>query len=73
MSCTSNDLGSIKVEKITDTNYHTWKKKIQLLLAYRELLDYIHKDPPSEDDDQDKYMEWVKNDAKAQAIIGLTL
>ena len=69
----NNDLGSIKVEKLNETNYHSWKKKIQLLLAYRELFDYINKDPPNALMEVEAYTEWAKSDAKPQAIIGLTI
>ena len=62
--------GSIRIEKLTDTNFHSWKRKIQLLLAYRDLEDYIHEDRPTDPDAQQK---WDRGDRKAQAVIGLSL
>lgn len=64
-------LGAVKVDKLNDSNFHSWKQKIQLLLSLRELDDFIHDDPPSID--SDNYRDWCKNDRKAMAHIGLSL
>ena len=61
---------SVRIEKLNDSNFHTWKRKIQLLLAYRDLEDYIHDDRPTDEAAQTK---WDRGDRKAQAVIGLSL
>ena len=62
--------GSVRIEKLNDTNFHAWKRKIQLLLAIRDLEDYIHDDRPIDEASQKK---WDRGDRKAQAAIGLSL
>ena len=60
-----------KIEKLSDSNYHVWKQKVELVLAFRELEDHIVESRPPAD--QAASVAWHKNDAKAKAIIGLTL
>lgn len=60
-----------KIEKLSDSNYHVWKQKIELVLAFRELSDHLESRPvPTNNAD---LSIWLKNDAKAKAIIGLSL
>jgi hypothetical protein len=33
--------GAFKIDKLTASNYHTWKQKIELVLAFRELDDVV--------------------------------
>jgi hypothetical protein len=33
--------GGFKIEKLTASNYHTWKQKIELVLAFRELDEVV--------------------------------
>ncbi len=42
-----------------------------LVLAIKELYDYIENDPPARDSPE--YKQWVRNNRKAQALIGLSL
>ena len=62
--------GSTKIEKLNDSNFHAWKQKIVLLLALKDLDDFIEDDPPL---DKSELTKWVKGDRKARAIIGLSL
>ena len=62
--------GMFKIEKLTESNYHVWRQKIELILAFREIDHLIEVGRPSEQVDSEK---WTKDDAKARAIIGLTL
>ena len=66
-----DQLGSFKVVKLSDDNYHTWKQRIELVLAYRELDDLITDDPPATSDEN--FKAWKKSDARARAITGLSL
>ena len=61
---------NVRIEKLNDSNFHAWKRKIQLVLALRDLDDYIQSDRPTENDAKQK---WDRGDRKAQAVIGLAL
>ena len=37
----SDGLGGFKIEKLGDDNFHVWKQKVELVLAFRELEDHI--------------------------------
>lgn len=64
-------LGGLKIEKLSDDNFHIWKQKVEFVLAFRELDDVVTDATPPVD--EDRKHEWKKRDAKAKAIIGLTL
>lgn len=67
-----DDRGSlVKIDKLTDTNFYVWKQKIQLLLALRDLDEYIDCDTPAET--SENYKSWLRADSKARAIISLSL
>ena len=68
------DVGSssIRVEKLNEHNFHAWKQKIQLLLAFKELDELIEDDPPR-DTTSAEHAAWRRRDKKAQACIGFTL
>ena len=61
---------TVKIEKLNDTNFHAWKRKIQLVLALRDLDQYIDDERPTTESEQ---KAWDRGDRKAQAIIGLAL
>ena len=61
---------SVRIEKLNDSNYHAWKRKIQLVLALRDLDEYIDSDRPAGEKEQ---KAWDRGDRKAQAVIGLAL
>ena len=66
-----DDVGtSTKIEKLHDSNFHAWKQKIVLVLALKDLDDFIESDPPA---DSEQLAKWMKSDRKARAIIGLSL
>ena len=60
--------GSTRIEKLSDSNFHTWKQKIILVLALKDLDDLIDLDAPKEKSELEK---WTKRDRKARAIIGV--
>ena len=66
-----DQLGSFKVVKLNDDNFHVWKQRIELVLAYRELDDHITDDPPHESDHH--FKAWKRSDSRARAVIGLSL
>jgi hypothetical protein len=35
------DAGGLKIENLGSANYHAWKPKIELTLAYRDLYDVV--------------------------------
>ena len=65
--------GSVRIEKLTDSNFHIWKQKIQLLLALKDVeLHIIESEVPDVSDSDDR-RTWLRDDNKAKAIIGLSL
>jgi len=64
--------GNFRIDKLTDSNYHIWKRKIKRVLGYRDLEDHIDADekPPT---DPTALKQWKKEDKKTQAIIELTI
>jgi hypothetical protein len=66
--------GGFKIDKLNDNNYHTWKRKIELLLAFRDQDEAVSEAPPA---DMEHNLEaatlFKKKDSKAQAVIRLTL
>lgn len=61
---------SVKIESLSDTNFHTWKQKIFLVLVLLDLKEYIW-DASPEDDDSTKL--WPHGDGKAWDVIGLSI
>ncbi len=58
-----------KIEKLNANNFHAWKQKIKHLLALKDLSEFLDEEPPI----GTELAGWKKKDAKAQAIVGLTL
>jgi hypothetical protein len=66
--------GGFKIDKLTASNYHTWKQKIELVLAFRELDEVVFNvESTNILQDAAAIAEFRKKDAKAKAVIGLTL
>ncbi|CDF33464.1 unnamed protein product [Chondrus crispus] len=64
--------GSVRIEKLTASNFYIWKQKIEVLLALRDVDQYVF-DDISENATSDDRRKWIRGDAKAKAVIGLTL
>eukprot|EP00171_Calliarthron_tuberculosum_P001019 IDg1019t1 len=62
--------GSMKVEKLNETNFHAWKQKFQLLLVWKELDEHIDDDPPARETSE--FPTWRRRDKRAMACIGLS-
>ncbi len=60
----------MKIETLNDSNYHSWKIRIQHVLALKDLEEFLEEDPPTE---TAALPPWQKKDKKARAVIGLTL
>ena len=67
-----SESASIRIEKLNENNFHIWKVKIRMVLCIRELEQYLSDDKPPPETDS-KYQEWIRNDSKARAFIGLSL
>eukprot|EP00737_Agarophyton_chilense_P003002 gb/GEZJ01003471.1/.p1 GENE.gb/GEZJ01003471.1/~~gb/GEZJ01003471.1/.p1 ORF type:complete len:730 (-),score=111.20 gb/GEZJ01003471.1/:63-2252(-) len=65
-----DSFSGVKIEKLVEDNFHVWKQKIELLLALKDLDGHLDSVRPT---DEDELSTWKKKDAKARAIIGLTL
>ena len=62
--------GVFKFDKLDENNFHIWKIRIQQLLCYRELDDFLVDDPP---EDPAELLMWRKNDHKAKCLIGMSI
>ena len=69
------NLSGVRIDKLREDNFHTWKTRIQLVLSLKEVDSYILNDDPARDADDYPalHAEWRKGDQKAKAMIGLTL
>jgi len=66
-------MGGIKIEKLTETNFHEWRQRIKMILALRDLDDMIDEDGKPTDAEDGELAVWKRRDTKASAIIGFTL
>jgi len=58
----------VSVTKLDDTNYHSWKFKVKMLLIREGTWKCVQEPIPDDPD-----AEWVKQDEKAQSTISLTV
>jgi hypothetical protein len=65
---TGTDNGLARIAKLNNSNYQTWKFKVELLLTKDDLWDAISKATPNPITDK-----WQTKDQKARATIGLLL
>jgi len=66
-------MGGIKIDKLTETNFHEWRQRIKMVLALRDLDDMLDEDGKPTDAEDRELALWKRRDTKASAIIGLTL
>ena len=64
-------MGMFKIEKLNDSNFHYWKQQVEYALALKELSDYII--PTSDRPSPSDVSKAKRDDAKAKAVIGMTL
>ena len=65
--------GSVRIEKLTDSNFYVWKQKIQLLLALKDVSEHVTEREHPGVPESDEHKQWLRSDNKAKAIIGLSL
>jgi len=66
-------MGGIKIAKLTETNLHEWRQRIEAVLALRDLDDMLDEDGQPTDVEDRELAFWKRRDMKASTIIGLTL
>lgn len=70
-----NSESTLKIEKLSDSNYHSWKQKTTPVSTLKNLDQYLTEGAPKKEDDSDgkRTEKWPRDDQKAQAIIGLAM
>lgn len=68
----STGSGMFKIDKLSESNFHVWKQKIQLILVFKELDTHIEDFSETRSESMGA-ATWTMDDAKAKALIGLTL
>jgi len=66
-------MGGIKIDELTEKNFHEWRQRIKMVLALRDLDDMLDEDGKPTDAETRELALWKRRDTKASAIIGLTL
>lgn len=61
-----------KIEKLTGEKYYSWKRKVRLVLSYRELDDFIGIESKKPTDPVEAE-SWLRKDRKEMAITGISL
>ena len=73
----SDSSSAMKIEKLSESNFYSWRQKIQHILALKDLDDLIDDDPSARPSVETSSIEninaWTRRDKKAKAIIGLSL
>ena len=65
----------VRMEKLNDNNFHSWKQKIELVLGHREVDEMIDHQlcPNKPDEGTEELQKWLRKDKTARMTIGLTL
>jgi len=66
-------MGGIKIDKLTETNFHEWRQRVNIILALRDLDDILDKDGKPADAESRDLAVWKRRDTKTSAIIKLIL
>jgi len=66
-------MGGIKIDELTEKNFHEWRQRIIIVLALRDLDDMLDEDGKPADAETRELAMWKRQDTEASAIIGLTL
>jgi len=63
----------IKLDKLTETNFHEWRQRMKMVLELRDLDEKLDVNGKPAKDEVRQLELWKHRDTKARAIIGLTL
>jgi len=64
-------IGSVtNIEKLTENNYEVWKVHMKSVLVFSDLWQYVN---GTEVKPEENSQEWLKKDAKALALINLSI
>lgn len=65
---------NIRIENLSERNFHSWKHKIELVLGHREVDEMIDINLcPRRLEDAEELTKWLRKDKLAHMTIGLTL
>lgn len=64
-------MASVEINSLSESEFHTWKRKIIIMLAVYELDQYIVEIALEFEHESNK--TWIKSDRKDRAFIGLSL
>lgn len=73
MDAVAAGVGGIKIDQLTETNFHERRQRIKMVLALRDVEDMLDEDGKPEEHKVQELALWKRRDTKASAIIGLTL
>jgi len=66
-------MGGVKIDKLTEANFHEWRQRIKMVLELRDWDDMLDEDGKPRDAEDRELALWKRRGTKASAIIGLTL
>ena len=64
---------SVRIEKLTDSNFYIWKQQIQLLLALKDVDQHVIQSEVPGVSESDSRRTWLRGGNKAKAIICLSV
>eukprot|EP00171_Calliarthron_tuberculosum_P018138 IDg18138t1 len=71
----STSSADIRMQKLNDSNFHSWKQKIKYVLGHRQVDEMIYSRlrPENPPDGTEEVLKWLRKDKTAQMTISLTL
>lgn len=70
----SSSTAIVRIEKLNDNNYHSWKQKVELILGHRDVDDMVDSDLcPRRPEYQEPIAKWLRKDNLECMTISLTL
>ena len=62
-------MGGIEIDTLTETNFHKWRQRIQMVLARHDLDGMLDEDGKPTDAEDCELALWKRRDTEASAII----
>jgi len=56
----ASGMGGIKIDKLTATNFHEWRQRIQMILALRDVEDMLDEDGKPTDAEERELAVWKR-------------